>query len=157
MKRSVEDRFWAKVEIKGEDDCWNWTASKEILWGYGQFRFRSRTQKSHRVSWVLVYGEIPENQCVLHKCDNPACVNPNHLFLGTHQDNVKDRDAKGRQSHSMGRKGIEHNQHKLCNEDVICIRVLYQAGIVQREIAKMYNVHVMTINNIVHRKLWKHI
>lgn len=152
-----EKRFWKKVDKTDINKCWNWKAYKDIDWGYGIFRFREKTQKAHRVSWIFSNGAIPEGLCVLHKCDNPACVNPSHLFLGTNADNVKDRNAKNRQSHNMGRKGIEHSQAKLCNEQVVDIRILYYAGIAQNEIAKMYNVSPMLINRIVHRKLWKHI
>lgn len=91
----VEGRFWSKV-LKGTDqECWLWNASR-IKDGYGKFSVSGVYQQSHRISWQLTNGPIPDGLCVLHRCDNPPCVNPNHLFLGTNLDNVRDMFAKGR-------------------------------------------------------------
>ena len=87
------ERFWNKVDKT--DDCWNWTASKNIQ-GYGYFRFDGKMRKAHRMAWLLVNGEIPDGMCVCHTCDNPGCVNPIHLWLGTNQDNMDDMNNKGR-------------------------------------------------------------
>lgn len=87
------DRFEAKF-IRG-DDCWEWTAAKHPF-GYGNFWDGKGYTTAHRVSYLLYVGEIPAGICVLHRCDNPACVRPDHLFLGTHQDNIADKIAKGR-------------------------------------------------------------
>lgn len=96
MRPSMEERFWSKVDLKGPDDCWEWQASK-LPDGYGSFGVRSRVvDKAHRVSWVLKNGPIPDGMSVCHRCDNPPCVNPDHLFLGTQQDNMKDMVSKGR-------------------------------------------------------------
>lgn len=88
----VASRFWAKVQ-KGEG-CWEWTASTER--GYGVLWYQRRREGAHRVSWLLSRGEIPPGMFVLHKCDNPPCVNPDHLFLGDNQANLRDAAAKGR-------------------------------------------------------------
>ena len=87
------DKFWKKVDKSG--DCWLWMAGK-LEKGYGQFWFDGRTHRAHRMAWLLTNGEIPEGMCVLHKCDNPPCVNPSHLWLGTNQDNMDDMNNKGR-------------------------------------------------------------
>lgn len=87
-------RFWNRVN-KSQDGCWEWTGSK-IPTGYGHLMFHNIQTYAHRVSWTLCVGEIPEGLCVLHHCDNPCCVRPDHLFLGTMLDNMHDRDAKGR-------------------------------------------------------------
>jgi hypothetical protein len=90
---TVEDRFWANVDKSG--DCWEWQASVNLD-GYGRFCLKGKRIRAHRLSWVLANGEIPEGMCVLHKCDNPPCVSPDHLFLGTRADNVRDMVQKGR-------------------------------------------------------------
>lgn len=91
--RTVEERFWAAVDTTG--DCWLWTASKAGN-GYGKIMVNGRRIGSHRLSYILHYGEIPEGLHVLHTCDNPLCVKPAHLFLGTHADNMRDASQKGR-------------------------------------------------------------
>jgi len=91
------DRFWEKVDMRGH--CWEWTAAKTSC-GYGRFKVEGKTVGAHRVSYELHYGEIPEEMCVLHTCDTPPCVNPEHLFLGTPTDNNRDRDQKGRNGFS---------------------------------------------------------
>lgn len=93
----IQDRFWLHVDKSG--DCWLWTGATDHN-GYGKVDYRTplrRTLGAHRISWMLRYGDIPNGLKVLHKCDNPKCVNPDHLFLGTHQDNMDDMVAKGRQ------------------------------------------------------------
>jgi len=90
------DRFWSKVAKAGAGDCWPWSAST-VRGGYGKFSIESRYVQAHRLSWVLAHGQISGALLVLHRCDNPPCVNPSHLFLGTHLDNVIDMYAKGRQ------------------------------------------------------------
>jgi hypothetical protein len=91
----VKDRFLAKVEIIPEHICWEWSTNKNNK-GYGMFYFNGKKQLAHRFSYELYLGEIPKNICVLHKCDNPGCVNPNHLFLGTRKDNAIDMSNKKR-------------------------------------------------------------
>src|SRR3990167_10755653 len=102
-KVPVLERFWRSV--KKTPTCWLWTASKDTN-GYGQFNVNSRAINVHRFSYELHKGKIPKGNwygttCVLHKCDNPACVNPDHLILGTQQENIKDRDKKMRMSHKI--------------------------------------------------------
>lgn len=89
----LKERFWAKV--KREDGCWEWTAHIDD-WGYGVFRVNRKLCKAHRVSWEWENGPIPDGSLVLHRCDNPKCVRPDHLFLGTPKDNMRDASAKGR-------------------------------------------------------------
>jgi hypothetical protein len=105
-------RFESKV-LRTEG-CWLWTAG--IKHHYGQFRVGIRQCLAHRVAWELYCGSIPEGMCVLHNCDNQLCVNPNHLFLGTQLDNIRDRNNKGRTA------------HRLTEEQVLEIRTLYSGG-----------------------------
>ncbi|WP_437230136.1 HNH endonuclease signature motif containing protein [Planctomicrobium sp. SH661] len=117
--RTVEERFWSKVDRSGgKDACWLWTAYRNPK-GYGQFAWASKTIiLAHRAAWRITYGDIPIQSCICHFCDNPSCVNPNHLWIGSHMDNVRDRDAKGRRRPPSG----EYNgQCKLTHEHVIAI------------------------------------
>lgn len=91
-------RFWSKVDQRGNSDCWLWTASR-IPGGYGQFVVRGRPEKAHRVAYSLTHGPIPRGAHVLHSCDIPHCVNPAHLALGSPVENMRDRQVRGRQRH----------------------------------------------------------
>lgn len=92
-EKLIKDRFWSKVAIKGPDDCHDWTASI-CSNGYGSFCIYSITHSAHRFAWLLTKGEIPEGKLVLHRCDNKLCCNPNHLYIGTQGDNIRDREAR---------------------------------------------------------------
>lgn len=89
------DRFWENVDIRGEDECWEWRLARTSL-GYGDLQWGEHTVYAHRVAWELTNGPIPDRMCICHHCDNPPCCNPAHLFLGTQRDNVQDSITKGR-------------------------------------------------------------
>jgi len=96
LKQSTKDRFWKFVhETNDHNQCWEWQGYKSVE-GYGRFQIHNRTHTASKVAWTLTHGPVPEGLCVLHRCDNPPCVNPNHLFLGTVKDNVSDMWEKGR-------------------------------------------------------------
>lgn len=99
-KRDQLTRFWQKVQGRGTDRCWLWTASAQES-GYGSFYFDGQLDRAHRVSWKLAHGSIPDGAMVLHHCDNPRCVNPSHLFLGTNTDNMRDMIRKGRHAKKL--------------------------------------------------------
>ncbi len=151
----IEKRFWKKIDIKDSIECWEWKAVKNNK-NYGQVSFNGKMELAHRVMWILVNGEIPDNLCVLHKCDNPSCVNPSHLFLGTKRDNSNDMVAKGRRIY-IAYRGIDNGSAVLTEEDVLKIRELHHSGISQHKIAKIYGRGVSTIHHIVKRQTWKHI
>jgi hypothetical protein len=113
MKLAIEQRFLPKVR-KRRNGCHEWVACCSTN-GYGVFRLNGKNVPAHRISWVLTYGEIQNNMQVLHKCDNPLCVNPNHLFLGTQKDNVIDMYAKKRDKYSNGYKHSEETKAKQSN------------------------------------------
>lgn len=136
--------------------CWLWKRSLGV-WGYGQTNLVGLPPKAHRASWVLHYGPIPAGLCVLHRCDTPACVRPDHLFLGTHADNVADRDAKGRTGHSMGRSGEKNAMSKLTAREVRAIYRRANAGEVQDSLATEFGVSATCVSKIVRRTRWKEV
>ena len=146
------NRFWNKVNKT--ETCWEWIAFKTKE-GYGYFRHEGITKRAHRFSWILTHGEIPKELHVLHKCDNPPCVNPEHLFLGTDLDNSKDRGNKGRTSKVSRNKGSDHPNSKFTEKDIIEIRNKYKSKMyTQSDLAKEYNTVQGVISNIILNKRW---
>ncbi len=122
---------------------------------YGALNVGGKIRKVHRVAWEAFRGAIPSGLCVLHRCDNPACFNPDHLFLGTQQENIADMHAKGR-----NRPGIcqgEKRSARLRNIDIHFMRYLAAKGVVQRRIAEMYRISFQHCNDIIQRQRWAHI
>lgn len=143
-------RFWDNVEKTS--DCWLWKGAT-VGNGYGKVTINSKCQRAHRVAWELTNGPIPDGMFVCHRCDNPACVRPDHLFLGTPADNVDDMHIKGRYPRGEARK-----RAKLTAEMVRQIRSRYQPRRVTVDaLATEYGVHSSLIHRIVHRKAWKHV
>lgn len=147
-------RFWAKVDKT--PTCWNWTGAKHSF-GYGSVRISRRAYKAHRVSYEWLIGPIPEGMCLLHTCDNPMCVNPSHLQVGTKMDNTQDMMRKGRQK-IIGAKGERVHGSKLTPELVIKIRAEYRAGgVSQYRLAERYAVSQPAIGKIVRHENWRHV
>ena len=142
-------RFLEKVDVKSNDKCWEWLGYK--TWeGYGRLRNLNREKiLVHRFSWLIHFGKIPEGMLICHHCDNPPCVNPEHLFMGTHQDNAIDRERKNRRK---APKGEESSLSKLKNKDVIEIREKFRNGKRNCDLAREYKVHPSTISLIVLKK-----
>lgn len=152
----LANRFWAKVNIPSDQNaCWGWIAMRDLD-GYGMIwpgGAKGPMLKASRVSWEIHFGPIPSGLSVLHTCDNPSCVNPSHLFLGTQKDNRQDATRKGRTA-----KGEENGSAKLTEPQVRDIRARYvEGGITMRTLAKMFGVHPGTIGDILHRQIWRHI
>ena len=146
------EHFWAQVKILGPDDCWEWQGGKSRK-GYGHARFDDHTVAAHRVAWILTHGPIPESLQVLHKCDNPPCCNPAHLFLGTNADNMADKIAKNRQPH-----GTKIPLAKLNEQQVIEARQCYaEGGISIAALAREYGVNRITMKNALQRHTWRHV
>jgi len=140
-------RFEAKFHVT--PGCWTWMAFRRK--GYGRFRLGTGCENANRVSYALYVGQIPDGMLVCHRCDNPSCVNPDHLFLGTNQDNISDMDSKGRRHVSRGTK---HGMAKLSDAEVLEIK---KAPGKQRDIAKKFGISQAMVNNIKLNKNWKHL
>lgn len=159
--RSIEERFWSKVNKNGKlilgAPCWEWTDAP-MNKGYGVFGYDNSRKKAlaHRFSWELQNGPITNGLHCLHKCDNPPCINPDHLFLGTPADNAKDKVKKGRQSHAVIFQGEEYPHSKLTTKDVLEIREKYP-DVSQRALGRIYGVSQHMIWQIINRRRWKHV
>lgn len=144
----ITDRFSSKINKTSA--CWKWVASKDP-YGYGRFQINGKPHKAHRVAYEIYHGPIPDGMCVLHTCDNPSCVNPEHLWTGTNADNMADKRSKGR-----NRMGEAVPQSVLTEKQVIEIRSL--KGIAtQQVIATRFNISQTTVSRILRRVYWPHI
>lgn len=157
-----EERFWSKVDKAGKapehrpemGKCWVWLGFRDPD-GYGHLKWGGRSPGAHRISWWLHNGPIPdETPHVLHHCDNPSCVRPSHLWLGTDADNVRDRQSKGR---GRGASGERNRNASLRESDVIEIRRQVEAGEKQVSMARRYRVSQVAIHLICRRKTWRHV
>lgn len=146
------DRFNLKWKLE-ESGCWFWIGSK-FPKGYGQVKLpKQRKQEyAHRISYMIHHGEILDGKHVCHKCDNPSCVNPDHLFLGTAHDNHMDMKQKGRHLY-----GERNNQSILTDDAVRKIKQLLNDGLSQEKIARMFGVQQMQISRIKRGLRWSHI
>jgi hypothetical protein len=153
MMETIEkkDYFLSKVH-KDKYGCWIWNGCKDKD-GYGIIGYKMKKCRAHRISYLLFRGKIPLNICVCHKCDNPSCVNPNHLFLGTNQDNHT--DAMNKERHS---RGESNGMSKLTESAVVSIRLAYKKGNeTLKSLADKYSVSITLIWYIIYRKNWTHI
>jgi hypothetical protein len=152
--------FWHQVyqdgpvlaAYSGLGSCWIWAGYRDHA-GYGQIQWNGKKRGSHVAAWFLAHGVWPDGLCVLHRCDNPSCVRAEHLFLGTHQDNVADKVSKGRQL-----KGQKNATAKLTEQNVQEIRATYVRGIVGYErLAKRYGVDPKAIRQVLDGTTWRHV
>lgn len=167
-----EALFWSHVEKS--ETCWLWMANRNR--GYGRAKLRRRSIFAHRVAWVIAHGPIPDGLCVLHHCDNPPCVRPDHLWLGTDLDNQRDRWAKGRGITPEQFAAIRHprgddhprrkhpelwparSHSKLTENQVRSIRAEYAAGgVTQQALADRYGVYQTLISQIILRQTWRNL
>ena len=157
LTKEIVDRFWAKVDTTiGQGPkgcCWEWQAGCDHE-GYGRFHIVKWDRQANRVAYKIYYGVDPEQNCVLHICDNPSCVNPLHLKLGTHADNMAEMKAKGR---GYGRPGSINNLAKLTETQVISIRQQYANGVRAVELMEAFSMSKTGIYSILQRRTWQHI
>lgn len=165
MKRttSMSDHIWANAYPEPNSGCWLWTGaiSTGRCGGYGVIRFGSRRtkltqQRAHRVSYETFIGEIQDGMCVCHKCDVRSCVNPDHLFLGTKEDNARDMVSKGRWKTGF-HGGIASGLAKLTDASVVIVRDMHRDGISQRKIALSLGINQAQISRILNGKAWTHV
>lgn len=142
--------FWAKVDVKGPQDCWLWKGRRDPE-GYGKVNFQGRTLRVHRLAFFLSGGLLTEDQNACHTCDNPPCCNPSHLFAGTQKQNVDDCVNKGRKP-----KGSNHWKHKLTEELVAELRRDWENGMGCRKLARKYGISLTNVKLIQTGKAWKH-
>lgn len=144
-------RFLKKIEVDSVTNCWNWKACLGSHKRYGSVGLLGKVWLAHRASWLIFNGADPAEMCVLHKCDNGLCVNPDHLFLGAQTDNIHDMENKKRSKHLAG---AEHGRAKLDWDKVNLIREKHKNGASIRGLAREYNVTKGSISNIVKNKGW---
>lgn len=148
---SLPDRFAAFVEVAPSDECIVWPQESCFTSGYGLIRYQGKNLRAHRVSYEIHKGEIPPGMLVRHKCDNPPCVNPDHLEAGTHADNMRDKSDRNRAA-----VGERSGLSKLTEAQVLEIRELAK-GHTHTSISLEYGVTSANIDAIVKRKTWRHI
>ena len=141
------DRFGLYFTKGEQDECWNWFGGKDRD-GYGLFRVLKQKLQTHRMSYEIHKGAIPDGLWVLHKCDNTSCVNPKHLFLGTRTDNVRDMVAKGR---------FVSGGLVLTEDDVRSLRQMYEDGKTKWELADIFKVKRCMVSQIINKKHWKNV
>ena len=150
------ERFWNKVNKNTDTGCWEWTA-RINRGGYGQFKLDGKFKTVSRLSYEWAFGiELTPNQFICHKCDNRKCVNPDHLFVGTHTDNMRDMWTKGRGKTSE-QIGSKNNNSKLTDDDIIKIKQRIKNKETNISIANDFNVTHVMISLIRNNKRWKHI
>lgn len=149
-----EERFWTKVDVRGEDECWLWKAGKRGH--YGSSYRSGKVLGAHQHSYIIAHGSIPDDHDVCHSCDNPLCVNPKHLWAGTHAQNMADMATKGRAAREFA-TGTNAYNAKLTDERVREIRRLYAEGVTMRALSKQFGVSQPNISYIVNRKAWAHV
>lgn len=154
-RKPLPMRFWDKVDRSG--DCWTWTATKNSH-GYGQIGIEGRLHIASRVAWEMENRRrLVRGQQVLHRCDNPACVRPAHLFIGTAVDNMQDCVRKGRFKFCEPRRGIQNNKAKLNEAGVIEVRRRYDAGETLSSLSRGFGMARATLRRIVRREGWRHV
>lgn len=153
--RWIRKHFWNRVKIGKPNECWPWLAGSKIVGGYGTLTVLGVSHPAHRFAYELTYGKPDYSKDCCHKCDNPPCCNPKHLFMGTVAENILDCMAKGR---TRGAVGERNYGAKLTPKQVLKIRKLWATGrFTQPMIANKYGLCRMQANRIIIRRAWKHI
>lgn len=153
VRRPLAERFMEKHAVGDPSECWEWSGCRDPN-GYGRISVNNRSVVATRVAWQLAHGAPPPSMSVCHRCDNPPCVNPAHLFLGTHAENMADREAKGRGRQPNGERNAKAKLTADCIEPIIrCSR----AGVDNAQLGRWFGVATQSIAAIVHRRTWRHV
>lgn len=153
---NTEKGFWEKAVQDRDTGCLIWSGGLNRD-GYGRFRFNGIRYLSHRLAWILIKGEISEGLLVCHKCNNPPCINPLHLKLGTDADNQAYSYECGRSVDPPKHEGETHPSAKLTEQGVVLLRRMMEEGCSNVEISRLVGVNHQTVSKIRHRKLWKNV
>ena len=153
--QSIQQRFNEKVEFIPFSSCHFWTAATNKF-GYGKLNNGSHSWVlAHRFAWEQKHGAIADKEYILHNCDNPSCVNVNHLYLGSHKDNAQDRESRNRGNHVNGTK---HGRSKLFASQIYEIRDVYDTGKYSfRQLGKIYGIDGKTVADIIDHKIWSNL
>lgn len=143
----IEFRFWSRVDVRGPDDCWEWQGPR-LRQTYGRTKHGGRTVYAHRRAWELTHGSISDGIDICHRCDNPPCCNPVHLFEGDHSANMADMKAKGR-ARSGSPKGEDHPQAKLTDADIRKMRGDHRSGATQTALAGRFGVSQAYVSRLL--------
>lgn len=147
----LSEQFWEKADVRGPDECWEWRGVRFVEGDYGRLVRRGKNLRAHRVAYELSIGPIPPGLDVLHTCDNPPCINPAHLWVGTDADNHRDRMLKGR---NRVQDGERNSNVKLTAEQVAEIRERYAAGERQTALAREFGIKQPHVSRIVRGVAW---
>lgn len=147
----TEEWFEERIERITESGCWIWLPGLTKTGGYGQFNKKGKVGRAHRASYEFYVGKIPEGMCVCHRCDTPACINPDHLFIGSRKENTLDMKAKGR--HLYGERNTES---KLTLDQVLEIKDRRKSGEYFQSIADSYGISYTQVWRIINNKRWVH-
>ncbi len=152
----LDERFWSKVQ-KSDGGCWEWTAHRNRK-GYGRFSVNAAIgpRFAHRLAFADAFGRIPAGKFILHGCDNPACVNPAHLRIGTAKENVADMDERQRRV-TPAVNGEANPFSKLTDEKVTAIRAAYIDGMPRTELSASFDVNPLTLQDIIYGRSWTHL
>lgn len=151
FEESFRQRVWAKIDRRGEDECWPWMGATQFGYGYIWVVPQKHHAKAHRIVYAYTYGDFDPAWLVCHRCDNPPCCNPRHLFLGTVADNMRDRDLKGR---GYDRHGEKNGRAKVTQQQVEQIRALVASGKSQQSVGERYGLKQAQVSRIVRSKCW---
>ena len=159
MAKTIEERFWTKIEKRDGSECWIWKGAVKSD-GYGNFCSGIKQfVGAHKMSWEIKHGKkVPDGMCVCHHCDTPLCVNPAHLFLGTAKENAADASKKGRLKGRETPKGSQHGRAKITEIVVQAIRKDFsEQNLPRKNLAEKYQIPYGTVAHILAGRTWRHI